>query len=62
MDYQALAAIVFEEPSELEWLELRLHPLVRAHWQKALASPKKDYVVELPLLYDLKGPLYAQTL
>ena len=55
LDYQALAAIVFEEPSELEWLELRLHPLVRAHWQKALAaSPKKDYVVELPLLYENK--------
>ena len=55
LDLQALAAIVFRDFSELDWLEERLHPLVRAHWQKALeVSPRENYVVEVPLLFENK--------
>lgn len=55
LDLQALAAIVFGDFSELDWLEARLHPLVRTHWQKALeVSSSKNYLVELPLLFENK--------
>ena len=55
LDLQALAVIVFGDFSELDWLEARLHPLVRAHWQKALeVSPRENYVVEIPLLFENK--------
>jgi dephospho-CoA kinase len=55
LNLEALAAIVFEDLAELDWLEARLHPLVRAHWQKALdASPAENFLVELPLLYENK--------
>lgn len=55
LDVQALAAIVFGDFSELDWLEARLHPLVRAHWQKALeVSSRKNYLVEIPLLFEKK--------
>ena len=55
LNLEALAAIVFEDFAELDWLEARLHPLVRAHWQKVLdGSPAENFLVELPLLYENK--------
>jgi dephospho-CoA kinase len=50
---RAVAAIVFSNPAELDWLESLLHPRVRARWQAAAAAElQKDWVVEIPLLFE----------
>lgn len=50
---RAIAAIVFADATELTWLEERLHPLVREHWQSQLdADPAANGLVEIPLLFE----------
>jgi dephospho-CoA kinase len=55
VDRAAVAAIVFERPEELRWLETLLHPLVRdrvAAWAGALPESIEVAVVEVPLLFE----------
>jgi dephospho-CoA kinase len=53
IDRRQVAAIVFANAQELEWLEQLLHPIVRKLWQALLAaSPHRDWVVEIPLLFE----------
>lgn len=53
LDRKALAARVFGEPSELQWLEDLVHPRVRAVWLAAArAEPERWTVVEIPLLFE----------
>lgn len=53
VDRKAIAKIVFNDESELQWLENLLHPLVRAAWQEALfAEPESNWLVEIPLLFE----------
>jgi dephospho-CoA kinase len=52
-DRAAIAAIVFERPDELAWLESLLHPrVVREYlaWREEQTAPVA--VVEIPLLYE----------
>jgi dephospho-CoA kinase len=61
VDRAAVAAIVFADRSELDWLESVLHPRVRrAHqeWLEEVAArpdPPALVVVEIPLLYETGG-------
>jgi dephospho-CoA kinase len=53
-DREAIAALVFEKPEELAWLESVLHPRVGVRigeWAAALA-PGTVGVVEVPLLFE----------
>ena len=55
VDRTAVAAIVFERPDELTWLESVLHPLVgeRVHrWAEQLPAGTSVAVVEVPLLFE----------
>jgi dephospho-CoA kinase len=55
-DRSRVAAIVFDDPAELEWLEGLLHPRVRAAvdaWLDEQSAPVA--VVEIPLLYETGG-------
>ena len=60
-DRAALAAVVFDDPAELEWLERLLHPKVvreQAAWRRELAEspdPPAVAAVEVPLLYETGG-------
>jgi dephospho-CoA kinase len=60
-DRAAIAAIVFENRDELEWLERLLHPrVVREHaaWLQELrdrSDPPAVSVTEVPLLYETGG-------
>jgi dephospho-CoA kinase len=50
-----VAAIVFESPEELGWLESVLHPLVGrrvADWRESLPNDTSLAVVEVPLLFE----------
>jgi dephospho-CoA kinase len=52
-DRKRIAAIVFDDPAELEWLEQLLHPRVvreQAAWRERVTAPVA--VVEVPLLYE----------
>ncbi len=57
-DRAEIAAIVFEDRAQLEWLEALLHPPVQsayAHWFEELSErsdPPALAVVEIPLLYE----------
>jgi dephospho-CoA kinase len=57
-DRGEIAAIVFEDSEELDWLEKLLHPRVQAQyaaWRDELArrpDPPTLAVVEIPLLYE----------
>jgi dephospho-CoA kinase len=61
VDRAAVAAIVFANRAELEWLERELHPRVRAmhrQWLDEVAArpdPPALVVVEIPLLYETGG-------
>lgn len=64
VDRGRVAAIVFERPEELDWLETTLHPLVAeeiAAWRAALPGNTRVAVVEVPLLFetDLDGAFDA---
>lgn len=55
-DRGAIAAVVFADAGELDWLERLLHPRVRAAvdaWVAAQTAPV--VVVEIPLLYETGG-------
>ncbi len=55
VDRTRVAAIVFERPDELRWLERYLHPLVRERvtaWRASLPSDAELAVVEVPLLFE----------
>ncbi len=55
VDRAALAAIVFQDKAQLQWLEQLLHPRVAAVWQGRLAAdPEADWCVEIPLLFEKK--------
>lgn len=52
---KAIAKQVFENESELTWLESLLHPRVRTVWESALAeAPNECWLVEIPLLFEKK--------
>ncbi len=55
VDRGRVAAIVFERPEELRWLEEQLHPLVAARlaaWRETLPADTEIAVVEVPLLFE----------
>ena len=55
IDRTAVAAIVFERPAELSWLEGTLFPRVgerMVEWRGSLASGHEVAVVEVPLLFE----------
>ena len=55
IDRGRVAAIVFERPRELRWLESTLHPLVGERvgaWRRSLADHVEVAVVEVPLLFE----------
>ena len=55
VDRAVVAAIVFERPEELAWLESLLHPLVGqrvAEWAASLPADAVLGVVEVPLLFE----------
>jgi dephospho-CoA kinase len=55
VDRGQVAAIVFEHPGELVWLEAALHPLVGeriAAWRDGLPAATPAAVVEVPLLFE----------
>jgi dephospho-CoA kinase len=61
VDRGAVAAIVFADRAELDWLESVVHPLVRRanqDWlqeQRSRPDPPALVVVEIPLLYESGG-------
>lgn len=55
IDRGKVAAIVFERPEELRWLESVLHPLVGERveaWRDELPDDVRVAVVEVPLLFE----------
>jgi dephospho-CoA kinase len=55
VDRARVAAIVFERPEELRWLESTLHPLVGQRivdWRSELAPATPLAVIEVPLLFE----------
>lgn len=55
VDRGKVAAIVFERPEELAWLESVLHPLVGERviaWRRGLPDDPGVAVVEVPLLFE----------
>jgi dephospho-CoA kinase len=55
-DRAEIAAIVFEDRAELDWLEALLHPRVRADYVGWYEDLEADVgVVEIPLLYETGG-------
>lgn len=51
-DRDFIADLVFSEPSELRWLESRIHPRIRREWQEATKDGSRDWVVDVPLLFE----------
>jgi dephospho-CoA kinase len=48
-----LAARVFSDPAERQWLEALTHPRLFALWRQTLAAqPGADWVFEVPLLFE----------
>lgn len=55
VDRARVAAIVFERPEELRWLESTLHPLVGeriVEWRTGLPPETPLAVIEVPLLFE----------
>lgn len=55
VDRDGVAALVFEQPEELAWLEATLHPLVGERviaWRAGLPADTRLAVVEVPLLFE----------
>jgi dephospho-CoA kinase len=55
VDRARVAAIVFERPEELRWLESTLHPLVGERivaWRNGLDPATPLAVIEVPLLFE----------
>ena len=51
-DRKWIGAKVFAEPAELAFLESVTHPEVARLRREATADPRRDYVVEIPLLFE----------
>lgn len=51
-DRRLIADLVFAEPDELRWLESRIHPRVRREWQESMRDASRDWVVDVPLLFE----------
>ncbi|MFN7340617.1 MAG: dephospho-CoA kinase [Opitutia bacterium] len=51
-DRDFIAERVFSEPTELRWLESRIHPRIRREWQEAIRDSAHDWVVDVPLLFE----------
>lgn len=51
-DRDLIAERVFSEPAELRWLESRIHPRIRREWQEATKDGSRDWVVDVPLLFE----------
>lgn len=66
IDRARVAAIVFERPGELGWLESVLHPLVGERvlaWRRSLADDVELAVVEVPLLFEgSMEPIFHSTI
>ncbi len=66
IDRAAVAAIVFERPEELSWLESVLHPLVGERvraWAEGLPASTEVAVVEVPLLFEGRmAPIFDATI
>ena len=53
VDRKALAKIVFASRPDLAWLESLLHPEVDRIWRKRVsAEPERNWVVQVPLLFE----------
>ena len=55
VDRARVAAIVFNQPDELRWMESVLHPLVGQRvvaWREGLGAGSELAVVEVPLLFE----------
>ncbi len=53
VDRAAIGKIVFDDQTELTWLEQLLHPRVREVWTgRVAAHPERDSLVEIPLLFE----------
>jgi dephospho-CoA kinase len=55
VDRDAVAAVVFENPDELKWLESELHPRIGravAEWRSELDPSTEVAVIEVPLLFE----------
>jgi dephospho-CoA kinase len=65
LDRARIAAIVFERPEELDWLESHLHPRVGERvdqWRRALPEDLRLAVVEVPLLFEGRmAPIFDAT-
>jgi len=56
LDRKKLSNIVFNTPSELEWLNAFTHPLINQKMKEALASIESSYVIlDIPLLISTNG-------
>jgi len=66
IDRRRVAAIVFEQPQELRWLESVLHPLVGERvlaWRRGLPDDVEVAVVEVPLLFEgSMGSIFDSTI
>ena len=53
IDRPILAQIIFSDENERIWLEALIHPLTHKAWHAIIkASPQKDWIVEVPLLFE----------
>ena len=56
---KAVAALVFSDKLELEWLENLLHPIVQERWKSSLeGAPELHWLVEIPLLFEKRLETY----
>ncbi|MFM9000062.1 MAG: dephospho-CoA kinase [Opitutia bacterium] len=53
-DRAKIARKVFSDRAELDFLESLVHPIVARLRQRAVADRSRDYVVEIPLLFEKK--------
>ena len=55
IDRSALAERVFNDSNALNWLEDKLHPLVRASWKRFVEAQGDSFAcIEIPLLFEKK--------
>ena len=53
VDRRAVAARVFSDMTELQWLEAMLHPLVRERWEAVIEQESEaHWLIEIPLLFE----------
>lgn len=55
VDRERVAAVVFNDPAELRWMESVMHPLVSERvlrWRTELGADSELAVVEVPLLFE----------